>query len=102
VWSTRRGLLITNFLSFCHILCIPVVLSEDNIQNFRKSVVDATGDGCYAVMDYCPRNLVQMTRKEEITNLPIKFTSDGEHSLVLVTMLQNHEKKIVEMVRQCE
>jgi hypothetical protein len=42
-----------------------------------------------------------MTRKE-MTNLPIKFTSDGEHNLVLLTMMQNHEKKTVEMVRWYE
>jgi neuronal guanine nucleotide exchange factor len=53
-------------------------------------------------MDYCPRDLVQMTRKEEMTNFPVMFTSDGGPNLVLLTMLQNHEKKTVEMVRQCE
>jgi len=76
-------------------------LSEDNVHNFRKSAPDATGDECYAVIDYCPRNLVQMTSAEGMTSLPVKFTSDGGRNLVLLTMLQNHEKKTVEMVRHC-
>jgi neuronal guanine nucleotide exchange factor len=67
----------------------------------RKSTPDATGDECYAVIDYCPRNLVQMTSTEGMTNLPVKFTSDGGRNLVLLTMLQNHEKKTVEMVLSC-
>jgi neuronal guanine nucleotide exchange factor len=77
-------------------------LSEDNIHHFRKSAPDATGDECYAVIDYCPRNLVQMTSTEGMTNLPVKGTSDGTQNLVLLTMLQNHEKKTVEMVRRHE
>jgi neuronal guanine nucleotide exchange factor len=77
-------------------------LSEDNIQHFRKSAPDATGDESYVVMDYCPRNVVQMTSTEGMTNLPVKFTSDGGQNLVLLTMLQNHEKKTVKMVRQYE
>jgi hypothetical protein len=40
-----------------------------------------------------------MTNAEGMTNLPIKFTSDGGRNLMLLTMLQNHEKKTVEMVR---
>ena len=43
-----------------------------------------------------------MTSTEGMTNLPIKFTSDGGRNLVLLTMLQNREKKTVEMVRWCE
>jgi neuronal guanine nucleotide exchange factor len=50
------------------------------------------------VVDYCPRNLVQMTSAEGMTHLPVKFTSDGGRNLMLLTMLQNHEKKTVEMV----
>jgi len=77
-------------------------LSEDNVHNFRKPTPDATGDECYVVIDYCPRNLVQMTSAEWVTCLPLRFTSDGGHNLVLLTMLENHEKKTVEMVRRCE
>jgi neuronal guanine nucleotide exchange factor len=77
-------------------------LSEDNVHNFRKPTPDATGDECYAVIDYCPRNLAQMTSAEWVTCLPPRFTSDGGHNLVLLTMLENHEKKTVEMVRRCE
>ena len=43
-----------------------------------------------------------MTSTEGMTNLPLKFTSDGGRNLVRLTMLQNREKKTVEMVRRCE
>jgi len=43
-----------------------------------------------------------MTSTEGMTNLPVKLTSDGGHNLVLLTMLQNHENKTVEMVRWYE
>jgi hypothetical protein len=43
-----------------------------------------------------------MTGTEGMTNLPVKFTTDGGRNLVLLTMLQNHEKKTVEMVRLYE
>jgi hypothetical protein len=92
-------LLIIHFVIFYIFL---LYLSEDNIHHSRKSAPDATGDECYAVIDYCPRNLVQMTSTEGMTNLPVKFTSDGGRNLVLLTMLQNHEKKTVEMVRPRE
>jgi hypothetical protein len=95
-------LLLCNLLHFVIFYLFLLCLSEDNIQRFRKATPDATGDECYAVMDYCPRNLVQMTSTEGMTNLPVKFTSDGGRNLVLLTMLQNHEKKTVEMVRQCD
>jgi len=94
-------LLIKQFCSFSHILIFLLYLSEDNVHNFRKSAPVATGDGCYAVIDYCPRNLVQMTSVEEMTSLPIKFTPDVGRKLVLLTLLQNHENKTVEMVRHC-
>jgi len=42
-----------------------------------------------------------MKSTEGMTNLPVKFMSDGGHNLVLLTMLQNHEKKTVEMVLSC-
>ncbi|KAJ4431135.1 hypothetical protein ANN_19730 [Periplaneta americana] len=67
----------------------------------RKTTPDATGDECYAVIDYCPRNLVQMTSAEGMSNLPVKFTSEGGRNLMLLTMLQNHEKKTVEMILSC-
>jgi hypothetical protein len=43
-----------------------------------------------------------MTGTEGLASLHVKFTSDGRRNLVLLTMLQNHEKKTVEMVRRCE
>jgi len=43
-----------------------------------------------------------MTSAEWVTSLPVKFTSDGGRNLMLLTLLQNHEKKAAEMVRRCE
>jgi len=40
-----------------------------------------------------------MTSAEGMTNLPVKFASDSGRKLMLLTMLQNHEKRTVEMVR---
>ncbi|KAJ9590440.1 hypothetical protein L9F63_016527, partial [Diploptera punctata] len=55
----------------------------------------------FVVVDYCPRNLVQMTSTEGMAHLPVKYTADGGRNLMLLTMLQNHENKTVEMVLSC-
>jgi neuronal guanine nucleotide exchange factor len=67
----------------------------------RKPTPDATGDECFAIIDYCRRHLVQMTSAECVNCVPVRFTSNGGRNLVLLTMLQNHEKKTVEMVLSC-
>ncbi|CAG2054889.1 unnamed protein product, partial [Timema podura] len=64
-------------------------------------VTKKKSDDCYLVTDYCPRNLVQITVAEELPHLPVKFTSDGSKHLMLLTMLQNHERKTIEMVLSC-
>ena len=40
-----------------------------------------------------------MTSTEGMAHLPTKYTADGGRNLMLLTMLQNHENKTVEMVR---
>ena len=61
----------------------------------------------FCVVDYCPRNLVQMTSMEDLPQPqqlqlqpPLKGGAVGRH-LVLLTMLQNQENKTVEMVLSC-
>lgn len=52
----------------------------------------------YAVLDYCPRNMVQVDEHVR-TEKPIgKPGSELSKNLILMTMLQNHENKTVEMV----
>ena len=50
------------------------------------------------MLDYCPRNMVQVdehVRTEKVTGTP---GQELDKNLILLTMLQNHEKKTVEMV----
>lgn len=52
----------------------------------------------YAVLDYCPRNMVQVDEHIR-TEKPIgKPGSELGKNLILLTMLQNHENKTLEMV----
>jgi hypothetical protein len=55
-----------------------------------------SGEGTFVVIDYCARSLVEMTLSDMMAQ-PMKETS-GKF-VVLLTMLENHEKKTVEMVR---
>lgn len=53
----------------------------------------------YAVLDYCPRNMVQVDEHIR-TEKPIgKPGSELGKNLILLTMLQNHENKTLEMVK---
>ena len=50
------------------------------------------------MLDYCPRNMVQVDEHVR-TEKPIgKPGSELGKNLILLTMLQNHENKTVEMV----
>lgn len=56
----------------------------------------------YVVVDHCPRNLVQL-QTEGLNQLPVKLNTSSDMSgklLMLLTMLENHERKTVEMVRK--
>ncbi|XP_049860841.1 rho guanine nucleotide exchange factor 26-like isoform X3 [Schistocerca gregaria] len=55
----------------------------------------------YTVLDYCPRNLVQMASAETVSHLPVKYGADAGRNLILLTMLQNYENKMTEMVLSC-
>lgn len=55
----------------------------------------------YVVLDYCPRNMVQVfTLEESNVQLPGKMP-EGFRNLFQLTMLQNNEFKTVEMVLSC-
>ncbi|XP_059350138.1 uncharacterized protein LOC130686438 [Daphnia carinata] len=59
------------------------------------------GEDSYAVLDYCPRNMVQVDEHMR-TEKPIgKPGSELGKNLILLTMLQNHENKTVEMILSC-
>ncbi|KAK2705635.1 hypothetical protein QYM36_015873 [Artemia franciscana] len=56
------------------------------------------GEECYHVIDYCLRNMAQLTDLDADI-----FMSKGEtgKNLLLLTMLQNHENKTNEIILQC-
>ena len=56
-------------------------------------------DGNFLVVDYCPRNLVQMSTLLEDDKLPYGMANAKNidlNQVVLFTMLQNHENKTIE------
>lgn len=56
----------------------------------------------YAVLDYCPRNMVQVEEHIRLEKTASKPGSELGKNLILLTMLQNHENKTVEMVRRLQ
>ncbi|RXG71356.1 Rho guanine nucleotide exchange factor 26, partial [Armadillidium vulgare] len=63
-------------------------------------VTKKKSDDQYMVLDYCPRNMVQVLELENADKFPGRIL-DGHKNLVIMTMLQNHESKTVEMVLSC-
>jgi len=57
-------------------------------------------DDCYNVVDYCPRNMVQVTEIESVDQLPDR-PPDGCKNIFQLSMLQNHDNKTVEMFFCC-
>ncbi|XP_069177972.1 serine-rich adhesin for platelets isoform X2 [Procambarus clarkii] len=54
----------------------------------------------YMVLDYCSRNMVQVLELDAADKFPGRIL-DGHKNLLIMTMLQNHENKTVEMVVSC-
>ncbi|XP_071446078.1 uncharacterized protein Exn isoform X2 [Hetaerina americana] len=60
----------------------------------------------YLVLDFCPRNLVEIVAggldglgaPTSLQQLPPKYFSEGGKNIFLLSMLQNHENRTVEMV----
>ncbi|XP_045117312.1 rho guanine nucleotide exchange factor 16-like isoform X2 [Portunus trituberculatus] len=54
----------------------------------------------YMVLDYCSRNMVQVLELDTSDKFPGRIL-DGHKNLLIMTMLQNHENKTVEMIVSC-
>lgn len=54
----------------------------------------------FMVLDYCIRNMVQVLELDAADKFPGRIL-DGHKNLLIMTMLQNHENKTVEMVVSC-
>lgn len=55
----------------------------------------------YSVLDYCPRNMIQVEEYVRAEKVVGKAGSELGKNLILLTMLQNHENKTLEMVGKC-
>lgn len=55
-------------------------------------------DEAFTVFDYCQRSLLTVSSGDIIPQLPAKELVLGGKHLVLMTLLENHEGKMVEMV----
>ena len=68
--------------------------------NLAQKLLNFFSDGNFLVVDYCPRNLVQMSNLlEEDGKLPYGMANAKNidlNQVVLFTMLQNHEHKTME------
>ena len=57
-----------------------------------------SSDENFVVLDYCPRNMVQVSQLESVDGIPgLKGVTDSCF-LLWVTLLQNHENKTQEML----
>ncbi|KAM7357149.1 ephexin isoform 1-T3 [Cochliomyia hominivorax] len=56
----------------------------------------------FSVFDYCPRNMLTITSGDELPQLPTKdLNSQTSKNLILMTLLENHERKTVELLLSC-
>ncbi|KAF4527013.1 hypothetical protein B566_EDAN001560 [Ephemera danica] len=65
-------------------------------------VAKRKGDESFQVLDYCARNLVQVSNPEDgPKQLPVRGGEVQGRNLLLLTLLQNHESRTVEMMLSC-
>ncbi|KAJ6640769.1 Ephexin-1 [Pseudolycoriella hygida] len=58
-------------------------------------------DDTYTVFDYCSRSLLTVSSGDVIPQLPTKeITMAGKH-LILMTLIENHDGKMIEMILSC-
>ncbi|KAG4069581.1 hypothetical protein HA402_002644 [Bradysia odoriphaga] len=58
-------------------------------------------EDAYTVFDYCSRSLLTVSSGDVIPQLPTKeITMAGKH-LILMTLIENHDGKMVEMILSC-
>ncbi|XP_065360874.1 rho guanine nucleotide exchange factor 16 isoform X2 [Calliphora vicina] len=56
----------------------------------------------FSVFDYCPRNMLTITSGDSLPQLPTKdLNSQTSKNLILMTLLENHERKTVELLLSC-
>lgn len=54
----------------------------------------------YLVFDHCARSMLTVSSGDVIPHLPTKEMSNVGKHLILMTLLENHEGKTIEMVRR--
>lgn len=55
-------------------------------------------DDTYTVFDYCQRSMLTLNAGESIPQIPGRDTSLAGKHLMCITLLENHEGKMIEMV----
>lgn len=55
-------------------------------------------DDTFIVFDYCNRSLLNVSNGDIIPQLPIKDLQAAGKHLIVMTLLENHENKMIEMV----
>lgn len=57
------------------------------------------GEENFSVFDYCPRSMLTIASGDSLPQLPTKdLNSQSSKNLILMTLLENHERKTVELV----
>ncbi|KAH8302565.1 hypothetical protein KR044_008282, partial [Drosophila immigrans] len=60
------------------------------------------GESNFSVFDYCPRSMLTLTSGDSLPQLPTKDIKDPiSKNLMLMTLLENYERKTVELVLSC-
>ncbi|XP_055846737.1 putative mediator of RNA polymerase II transcription subunit 26 [Episyrphus balteatus] len=59
------------------------------------------GEEQFTVFDYCPRNMLTISSGDSIPQLPTKDANQTGKNLILMTLLENYERKTVEFILSC-
>ncbi|KAL9904895.1 ephexin isoform 2-T2 [Glossina fuscipes fuscipes] len=60
------------------------------------------GEENFSVFDYCPRSMLTIASGDSLPQLPTKdLNSQSSKNLILMTLLENHERKTVELILSC-
>ncbi|XP_030570835.1 rho guanine nucleotide exchange factor 15-like [Drosophila novamexicana] len=60
------------------------------------------GESNFTVFDYCPRSMLTLASGDSLPQLPTKDIKDPtSKNLMLMTLLENHERKTIELVLSC-
>ncbi|EDV96571.1 rho guanine nucleotide exchange factor 5 isoform X2 [Drosophila grimshawi] len=60
------------------------------------------GDSNFTVFDYCPRSMLTLAAGDTLPQLPTKDIKDStSKNLMLMTLLENYERKTIELVLSC-